>query len=45
MGAFYFGFFMLGYYIRSKKPEEGIKLDKDNAEFVAQLNKWKNYGG
>lgn len=45
MGAFNFGFFCLGYYIRGKKPEEGMQLTKDNAEFVKEMMNWRMYGG
>jgi len=45
MGAFNFGFFCLGYYVRSKKPEEGMKLTKENADFVKEMMNWRMYGG
>ena len=46
MGAFNFGFFLLGYYVHSKvEPKEGIELTKDNAEFVDEMMKWRAYGG
>ena len=46
MGAFNFGFFLLGYYVHSKvEPKEGIELTKDNAEFVNEMMKWRAYGG
>ena len=46
MGAFNFGFFLLGYYVHTKvEPKEGIELTKDNAEFVDEMMKWRAYGG
>ena len=46
MGAFNFGFFCLGYYYHSRKePQEGVKLTKENADFVKEMMEWKNYGG
>ena len=46
MGAFNLGFFMLGYYLRSKKPDDKtVELTKDNAEAVKELMRWMNYGG
>lgn len=46
MGAFNLGFFMLGYYVKSKRPDnDGMTLTKDNAEFVKEMMEWKNYGG
>lgn len=46
MGAFNFGFFLLGYYVRSnKKEEEGITVTKDNKEYVEEMMRWRNYMG
>jgi hypothetical protein len=46
MGAFNFGFFLLGYYVHSKvEPKEGIELTKENADFVNEMMKWRAYGG
>ena len=46
MGAFNFAFFLLGYHVRTKvEPKDGIELSKDNAEFVDEMMKWRNYGG
>ena len=46
MGAFNFAFFCLGYYVKSKQPsEDGMKLTKDNAEFVDEMMRWRAYGG
>ena len=46
MGAFNFAFFLLGYYLRSKKPvEDGVTVTKDNAEFIEEMMRWRNYGG
>ena len=46
MGAFNIAFFLLGYHVRTKvEPKDGIELSKDNAEFVDEMMKWRNYGG
>ena len=47
MGAFNFGFFCLGYFVSSRKPveEDGIKMTKENAEFIDEMMKWRMYGG
>ena len=46
MGAFNFGFFCLGYYVRGKKQnEEAVKITKENAELVAEMMNWRAYGG
>lgn len=47
MGAFNFGFFLLGYYVRDRKPveEDGLKVTKENAEFIDEMMKWRAYGG
>ena len=47
MGAFDFAFFCLGYYVRSRKPmaEDGLKVTKENAEFIDEMMKWRQYGG
>ena len=46
MGAFNFGFFCLGYYVHSKKPnEEAVKVTKENAELVNEMMEWRNYFG
>ena len=46
MGAFNFGFFCLGYYVRSRKPsDDGLEVTKENAEFVDEMMKWRMYGG
>ena len=46
MGAFNLGFFMLGYYIRSKKPsDEGVTVTKENKEFIEEMMRWRNYNG
>lgn len=46
MGAFNFAFFCLGYYVRSKKQnDEGVKVTKENAEFIAEMMNWRSYGG
>ena len=46
MGAFNFGFFILGYYIRGKRPsEEGVTVTDENKEFITEMMKWRNYNG
>lgn len=46
MGAINFGFFCLGYYIRSlKKDENAIHLDKTNQRGISEMMEWLNYGG
>ena len=45
MGALNFGFFCLGYYIRGNRQDEGVKLTKDNADFVKEMMEWRMYGG
>lgn len=46
MGAFNFGFFILGYYVRDKKPnDEGVTVTKQNQDFIEEMMKWKNYNG
>jgi len=46
MGAFNFGFFLLGYYVHSRKPnEDGLKVTKENAEFIDEMMRWRAYGG
>lgn len=45
-GSFSFGFFCLGYYVRSKKPtNEGLTITEQNKEFVEEMAKWRNYFG
>lgn len=44
MGAFNFGFFCLGYYVRSKKKdEEKTELNEQNMDAIKSLLKWMNY--
>lgn len=43
MGGLFIGFFCLGYWVRSKKPDEGMELTKDNKEFVKEMLEWRNY--
>lgn len=44
MGAFNFAFFLFGYYVRSKKPEEnGVELNKANADFIREMMDWRAY--
>lgn len=46
MGAFNLGFFMLGYYVRGKKPaDEGVTVTKENQEFISEMMRWRNYNG
>lgn len=46
MGAFNFGFFMLGYYIRGTKPtDDGVTVTKENQQFIEEMMKWRNYNG
>ena len=46
MGAFNFGFFMLGYYVRGKMPsEDGLVATKENQQFIEEMMKWRNYNG
>lgn len=46
MGAFNFGFFILGYYVRSlKKNEDGLVATKENKEFIEEMMKWRNFNG
>lgn len=45
-GAFNFGFFCLGYYVRSKKPsDDSVEVTKDNAKALEDITKWMNYNG
>lgn len=45
-GAFNFGFFCLGYYIRSKKPDENaINITEQNKEAIKGIADWLNYSG
>lgn len=46
MGAFNFGFFCLGYYIRSlKKDDEAVHVDNNNQQGIREMMEWLNYGG
>lgn len=46
MGAFNFAFFCLGYYAKGKQQSsEGVKVTKDNAEFIAEMMNWRSYDG
>lgn len=46
MGAFNFGFFCLGYYIRDKKPveKEEVMVGKTK-DALKDISKWINYNG
>ncbi len=46
MGAINLGFFMLGYYVRGRRPsEEGLTVTKENQSFIEEMMKWRNYNG
>jgi len=46
MGAFNFGFLILGYYLGTKKPrEDGVVATKENKEFIKEMMRWRNYNG
>lgn len=46
MGAFFLGFFLLGYHLGTKKSsEEGVTVTKENQEFIEEMMKWRNYNG
>ena len=46
MGAFNLGFFLLGYFVASKKPvEDGVTVTKENQDFIEEMMRWKNYNG
>ena len=46
MGAFNLGFFLLGYYLGTKKENsEGVTVTKENQEFIEEMMKWKNFNG
>ena len=46
MGAFNLCFFLLGYYVRSKKTsEDGLVATKENREFIEEMMRWRNYNG
>jgi hypothetical protein len=46
MGAFNFGFFCLGYYVRDKKNDDDVlEVTNENAESVKKIMEWMNYGG
>ena len=46
MGAFNFGFFLLGYYLRgTKTSEDGVTVTKENQEFIEEMMRWKNFNG
>lgn len=44
MGAVNFGFFLLGYYVRSKKKDENaMEINEQNAEAIKDMLNWMNY--
>ena len=46
ISAFFIGFFLLGYYVRDKKPNnEGVTVTEQNKEFIEEMMRWRNYGG
>ena len=47
MGAFNFGFFILGYLYSDKyqKKPDTVELNEDNKEAVKELIEWIGYGG
>lgn len=46
MGAINLGFFLLGYYIRSKKKDDNaVEVNETNIEAVKEIMKWVGYGG
>ena len=45
MGAFNMGFFLLGYFIHSKKPDDGVTVTRENKEFIEEMMRWRNYHG
>lgn len=46
MGAFFLGFFLLGYHLGTKhSSEEGVTVTKENQEFIEEMMKWRNYNG
>lgn len=46
MGAFNFGFFLLGYHLGGKKTtQDGVTLTEQNQEFVKEMAKWRAFGG
>ena len=46
MGAFFLGFFLLGYHLGSKSEnKEGVTVTKENRDFIEEMMKWRNYNG
>lgn len=46
MGAFNLGFFILGYYLGSKKEDDNaVEVNETNAKAIQELMRWMNYGG
>lgn len=46
MGAFNLGFFMLGYYVRSRrKDEDAVEVNESNKEAIKEIMNWIQYGG
>lgn len=45
MGAFNFGFFCLGYYVRGKKNDDKVEITEDNKDAIKEIMDWLGYGG
>lgn len=46
MGAFNFGFFLLGMFVEKKRPKEDrVNVDESNMETLKGLAEWIGYGG
>ena len=46
MGAFNFGFFCLGYYLKGKKNnDEGVAVTDRNSDFIKDMAKWRAFNG
>lgn len=48
LGAFFVGFFFLGYYLGSKnteKSKDGLKVTENNKDFVKDMALWRSFNG
>ena len=48
LGAFFVGFFFLGYYLGSKKSKEnqdGLVVTDNNKEYVKDMALWRQFNG
>ena len=48
LGAFFVGFFFLGYYLGSKKSKEnqdGLVVTENNKEYVKDMALWRQFNG